>query len=199
MINNSSYQSGFSTVALVIALGAAVILGVGAYFLTRSSSPSPTSPATKAESWTVRNEQTTAEELTGRELTTTIPDIIGRGQSLECDWKMPVAGENPFHTGKLWTTGSKGRSHVTANISGMAMEANAVYQGDAVYTWTMVGGQKMGMKFSPSKLEEMNSSMTPQQKQQAEQIRQSMIFNCKPWAADDTKFVLPQDIEFKEY
>lgn len=196
MMNNTSPERGFSTISLVVTLGAAVVLGVGTFLLTRTTSPAG-SPASTAE--TIPGDRTASDELTGRELTTTIPDIVGRGQSLACDWKLPVeAGESPFNHGKLWTTDSKGRSTMSADISGMVMEAHAVYQGNTAYTWMLVGDQKIGMKFSPSELDAMSSSMTAQERQQAEQISRSMRFNCQPWSPDETKFILPSDVDFRD-
>ncbi|HUQ84906.1 MAG TPA: hypothetical protein VM077_01155 [Candidatus Limnocylindrales bacterium] len=141
---------------------------------------------------------TTESAVPSGDTTSTFPDIIGRGQDLECDWKLPTAGpENPFGTGKLYTTGSKGRSEIKGTTNGIAIEADAIYKDDSAYTWITVAGTTTGFKFSKSELESMNTEMTVEQKQQAEQIRNKMIFQCKPWTPDESKFALPTGVEFK--
>lgn len=188
-----SKQAGFSTVGLVVALGAAVIIGFGVFFMTRFANPSTAPSALNAKMERFGSE----EVLTDRELNTTIPDIVGRGQNLECDWKLP-GNATPLNKGKLWTTANKGRSSVTADISGMSMEAHALYQSNVVYSWTYVAGQKVGMKFSEATLREQSNALTAEERQQAEQIRSNMIMSCKTWIPDETKFTLPSDIEFQE-
>lgn len=195
MNSHKLQPAGFSTIALLVVLGAAAIIGFGLFFATQlNSNTSPIASMTKNSVGNV----IPSEALTNRELNTTIPDIVGRGQNLECDWRMPVEGENPFNKGTLWTTTNKGRSTITATIGGMEAEGNAIYMNNTAYSWMILGGQKIGMKFTEATLNEANKSLSPQEKQQAEQIRQNMIFNCKPWNPDETKFILPSDITFEE-
>lgn len=195
MNSHNSPSSGFSTIGLLVVLGAAAIIGFGLFFATQLNSKTlPLASITKNSVGNIAPSET----LTNRELNTTIPDIVGRGQNLECDWRMPVEGENPFNKGTLWTTAHKGRSTITATIGGMEAEGNAIYMNNTAYSWMILGGQKVGMKFSEATLNEANKSLSPQEKQQAEQIRQNMIFNCKPWNPDETKFILPSDITFEE-
>lgn len=187
-------MKGFSTISLIVALGAAVFLGVAVFLVTKGTHYSPLPRSLNA-----RHQPTPSADLTSGEVTTSLPDVIRQGQDLECDFKLPVStAENPFNTGKLWTTGGKGRSTISTSVSGVSMEANALYQNNTAYAWVTVGGQKSGLKFSPETLNDADHSMTMQERQQAEQFRSSMLFHCVPWTPDETTFILPSDVEFEK-
>lgn len=188
-----SLNNGFSAV-IIILIAVVVLAGVGIMMMRRPSS-SPNSSNSMERS----TDATTVSTVPAGETTSTLPDIIGKGQNLECDWRMPTdAGEtNPFGTGKLYTAGNKGRSMISGNSSGMSIDGNAIYKDGDAYSWITVAGTTMGFKFDKAELESMSSEMTAEQKQQAEQIRAKMIFSCKPWTPDESKFVLPTGVEFK--
>jgi len=189
MVRNRFSQGFSAVIALIIA--AVVIVGiVGAVMMRRGSTSAPS---------TASDRSTTETASPTGDMSSTITDLVARGQSLECDFKMPtVTGQpNPFGTGKLYTTGKKGRSMISGNASGMNMEANAIYEDETAYSWITVAGTTMGFKFDKDKMDSMSSEMTPEQKQQAEQVRASMLFQCKPWTPDESKFVLPTGVEFK--
>lgn len=188
----NSFAKGFSAVAILI-IAAIVLAGIGgAVLLRRPSSDSSSTGAVE------RTAESTESVDTDSENTSTLPDIIGRGESLECDWRMPTgAEENPFGTGKLYTTANKGRSMITGNSSGVAIEGNAIYRDNEVYSWITVAGTTMGFKFSEAELSELNSSMTEEERQQAESIRSEMIVNCSPWTPDESMFTLPAGVNFE--
>jgi hypothetical protein len=193
-------QQGLAPLMIAIIIGVIALAVAGGYYgMRRSATPVVTSTKSTSDN-TSTSTTSTSPVITG-ETRSTLTDVIGRGQNLECDWKLPAsttAEENPFNAGKLWTTGNKGRSTITANLSeGMTMEGNAVYKDNTIYSWIQTAGTKMGFKFTPSELAEMDSSMTAQQRQQAEQIKQEMNFNCQPWTPDESKFELPSDVEFR--
>jgi hypothetical protein len=189
-MRKNKLSQGFSAV-LILVIAAVAIGAVVAFTLSRNSTTSQTG--------TERTTGASSEEgVPQGETESTIPDIVGRGQNLECDWKMPTTGtENPFGAGKLYTTGNKGRSQIAGGTEGVAIEGNAIYKDGEVYSWISAAGTTMGFKFTKDELESMNAEMTAEQKQQAEQIRQQMIFNCKPWTPDESKFVLPSGVEFR--
>ncbi len=186
-------NQGFSAVILII-IAAVVFAGIaGVTMLRRPSSSTPSAAMERA------SDATEESTIPAGETTSTLPGIIEQGKNLECDWKLPTdAGEaNPFGTGKLYTTANKGRSMISGNSSGMSIDGNAIYKDGEAYSWITVAGTTMGFKFDKAELENMNSEMTPEQKQQAEQIRAKMIFDCKPWTPDESKFTLPTGVEFK--
>ena len=185
-------QKGFSAV-LVILIVVILLAGVGVYSMMRR--PNATSPSTATNQ--SANTDSRESQPTGGE-NTTITDIVGRGQNLECDWRLPESGsENPFGTGKLYTTGSKGRSTISGGTEGISINADAIYRDEEVYSWMKVGETTLGFKFDKKEIEDIASNLTPEQKQQADQLRAKMIFSCKPWAPDESKFTLPSGVEFK--
>lgn len=189
-MERSRYSQGFSALAVILIIVVAILVGTGGFIMMRRSTTEPV---------TLNPGSINAPTSSSvQEMSSTIPDIVGRGQNLECDWRMPTTGsENPFGAGKLYTTGNKGRSQIAGGTEGVAIEGNAVYKDGEVYSWISAAGTTMGFKFSKDELASMESEMTAEQRQQAEQIRQQMIFNCKPWTPDESKFTLPSGVEFK--
>lgn len=165
--------------------------GIGWYVLTQQGNNAATT-ATPMEPTSTAIQPTVG---TGN-INTTMPDLVARGQNLECDWKLPVQ-QPGFSDGKLWTTGNKGRSTIAGTVSDMSMEANAIYADGTVFSWVDLAGQKKGFKITPEEAKQMNNTMSPEEKQQAEQIRQQMVFHCQPWTPDPTKFTLPTDVVFE--
>jgi hypothetical protein len=189
-------SAGFSAISLIVALGFALVLGVSVLYVSKNSNSSaaPFSILTGH-----RSARISPENLTYGELTSTMPDIIEHGQDLECDWKIPPDGtNNVFTSGKLWTSDNRGRSTIAADRNGMNIEANMIFQKNTAYAWLIADGQKTGMRIHPSSLNEENRSMTADERQQAEQVRASILFNCQSWTADESKFILPSDVEFPE-
>ncbi len=181
---------------VIVIIAAIVLIGVGVFAMTRRPSSTTSTPSSAGEQST---DATSKDSVPTGETTSTLPDIIGRGQNLECDWRLPTetGSANPFGTGKLYTTGNKGRSTISGGTEGVAIEGNAIYKDGEAYSWITVAGNTMGFKFDKAELEKMSSEMTPEQKQQAEQIRSKMIFSCKSWTPDESKFALPAGVEFK--
>lgn len=190
-MRRNDLSRGFSAIVAVV-IAALVLGGIGVFVMSRRTSTS--TPSSSVDRSTPAG---TESAVPTGDLSSTIQDVVGRRQNLECDWKMPVEGENPFGTGKLWTTGNKGRSQIAGATSGVGMEGNAIYKDNEVYSWISVAGTTMGFKFDKAELESMNAEMTAEQKQQAEQIRSEMIFQCRPWTPDESKFTLPTGVEFK--
>lgn len=159
----------------------------------------PTSPSVSNSESSAQNKDASAKPQESLDnVSTTFEDVIGKGQNLECDWHLPTSSAaNPFGIGKLYTTGNKGRSMIKGTTNGIDIDANVIYKDDAAYSWVIVAGSTVGYKFDKAELQKMASEMTPEQKQQAEQIRAKMIFSCKSWTPDESKFVLPAGVEFK--
>lgn len=191
------HQRGFAPVSLVLLVAVLILGAAGAYYYSSHRTPSSSSSTSDANPRAMTLTSQPTEALSG-EVSSNLTDIVGRGQNLECDIKVPVeaGNNNPFNTGKLWTTGRQGRSTLTAQVSGMTMEANAVYKEGTAYSWVITNGVKMGFKFSP---DATHTTMTAQQRQQAEQAKQRMLFNCHSWTPDQSKFTLPSDVEFRAY
>lgn len=194
-MRNASFQ-GFSSATLTVVIAIVAVTGLLAFFLMRSTTSSGITSGIPSSD--PSNEETVPTQAL-KDVRTTMPDIIGRGEDLECDWQLPEeAAETPFNKGKLWTTGNQGRSTIDTDINGIKMQANAIYKENTAYSWMEVNGTKLGFKYSQKSFDEINDKMTPQERQQAEQIRQAMIVSCEPWSVDESKFVLPEDVTFRD-
>lgn len=192
---NTSFSSrgiAFPILLILVALGIGIV-GGGVYYWQQTGSAGTAAPEESPAGVTAA----TSPSPTPGEIMTTLPELVGRGQNLECDWRMPVESEeNPFQTGKLWTTGNQGRSQIMANIGGQTMEMNALYRDQTAYVWLISPMATMGYQFSPAEMEE--AELTAEQRQQAEQIRSQMIFDCRAWTPEASKFELPATVEFRE-
>lgn len=188
-------QRGFTPMIVIAIVVALLILGgAGWYLFMRAGSPTAAETMT-AEQNAMQPKKVTADSPATPE---TMASVIERGENLQCDWRLPVENaQNPFNSGKLYTTSSMGRSHIAGNVSGISMESNAIYRDGSVYSWTIIGGTKTGFTMNPAQLKDANASMTAEQKQQAEQIRSQMIFDCQPWTPDAAQFTVPTDVTFR--
>ena len=192
-------QQGLAPLVIVIIVAVVALAGAGAYYAMRGTGSAASTDSTATGSASGTSEETSLDTTAG-EMKTDLMSLVSKGQSLECTWRMPVkeGEETPFGEGTLWTTANKGRSTITGNPAGMQMEGNAIYTQETIYSWISSDMFKMGFKFSPETIKELNDGMSAEERQQAEQIRQEMIVNCKPWTPDESKFVVPTDVEFKE-
>lgn len=192
-------EKGFSIIGFLVVLAALAVIGGGVYYLWVESTPAEVAQSITNPSSDESVQTTVAAAPTTGEFRSSLPRLVGRGDTLECDWRMPVEQpESPFNTGKLWTMGNNGRSQINATVNGVEMEANAIYKDNTAYTWMTFNSEKMGFTFTQQTLEAQSDSMTPEQKRQSAQIREEMIFNCRAWNPEPNKFVLPSDITFRE-
>jgi hypothetical protein len=192
-------QQGFSVIGFLVTLAALAVIGGGIYYLWVESTPAELAQGVTNPQTEESVQATVAAAPTTGEFRSSLPRLVSRGDTLECDWRMPVEQpDSPFNTGKLWTMGNQGRSQINGTLNGVDMEASAIYKDNAAYTWMTFNTTKMGFKFSKEQLESQAETMTPEQRQQAMQIREEMIFNCRAWNPQPEKFVLPSDITFRE-
>ncbi len=186
---------GFSAISFLIVIAMLAIIGGGIYYLKIESAASIVSNPTNTQE--VAGEDTLVTSSTG-EFRSSLPRLVARGDALECDWRLQVEDStSQARAGKLWTMGNQGRSSGTGSVNGVAMEANTIYKDEVAYTWVEPSGNNVGFTFAQSLLEETDNAMNPEQKQQAEQISQEMIFDCKSWVPDLSKFEVPSDVQFR--
>ena len=198
MINNIN-SKGFSAIGFLISIASLAVIGGGVYYLwTESSHPELSENGSAQQSSASINATVAAAPTTG-EFRSSLPKLVARGDALECHWRVQSdAPESPFNAGKLWTMGDMGRSTINATVNGVPIEATAIYKDNAAYTWMTFNADKKGFRFSQSKLEGLDRSLTTQQIQQADQVRREMIFNCRAWNPETEKFELPADVTFNE-
>ena len=124
-----------------------------------------------------------------------VTSLLGRRQNLECDVKSP-SGAAQNYTGKLWTTGDKGRSTLSATIAkGMTMEMSAIYKDGTMSMWSYMNGNLVMAK-TLNEADADKEPVTAEQKAQAEQYKSKMILNCHPWTPDMSKFETPAGVTF---
>jgi hypothetical protein len=120
-------------------------------------------------------------------------DLLTRGKSLKCTYN--VADEDGEATGVIYVSGNKIRSEVEiTGETGEKMEVDSIITEDWMYTWNsfMPGGTKMNIK-------EMQSETGEDYSQDEEdKMREELDYKCRSWIPDNSKFVVPTDIEFRD-
>ncbi|MFW5884958.1 MAG: hypothetical protein ACOCUF_01895 [Patescibacteria group bacterium] len=134
-----------------------------------------------------REQEGAEESFTG-----SIADLMKRGNALKCEWSMDDSGQKG--EGVVYVSGEDYRQEVNLTEP-QTMKAYSVSDGEFIYNWT--DQAKQGMKMKKSKAESQQA-----QQQEADQepntvdINENIDFNCSGWSVDESKFNLPEDIDF---
>jgi hypothetical protein len=187
-------EKGFSVlaVALILVLLLAVGGGVWYYGMRDDGSESARTGSGETSSETAASDMRFAGSYF---------DAIGRGQPLECDWRVPEdsLGPNQAGEGKLYTDGSnRGRSEAAFIVSDRPTNTYAIIIDDNIYQWTDIGGQSVGIIISKAAAEASAGSLSEEDRQQGTAYAVKYSFDCQPWTVDESKFVLPEGVEFSE-
>jgi hypothetical protein len=157
-----------------------LFLGFGAYFFIskNKSTPGQTSETTGTSE--------TAEVSPAKSLR----ELLSSGISQSCDFTDAASGS----TGKFYFGGGKMRGDFVSKVNNVEYGVHTYSDGQDVYMWT--DGQSQGFKMSATA--QISPSGTPAPNQQVDLDRQ-VDYNCVNWSADQSKFELPNGIEFKDF
>ena len=191
-------QNGFAPVIIALIIGAIAAAAVGAYYMSRGSTPSPAATETR-ETVAVPAVPKASDPLPEGEFTANIDEVVARGETLECDVKNPTGDSATAFTGKMYSNGGMGRSEVKTTISsGMELQSNALYKEGTIYSWTYMNGNLLAANtIAKEDAERKASEMTAEEKQKALEYRNKMVFNCKAWTPDASKFTPPEGVKFE--
>lgn len=166
---------------LLIALGAVVVVG-GGYFAWQGMGAS--APASQ-EQTTNTNTETAEESLSG---TGTFASLMARGGSYECT--MSIAVQNSESEGTVYISGDQISGHFTSRANGATYTGHMIVTGGYAYSWSDVMPQGFKSK----------TTVTSQGGTQVGgfDVNTNTQYDCKPWAADQSKFVVPTNITFME-
>ena len=122
-------------------------------------------------------------------------DLLARGKSVKCTYKN-VGGEDGEATGVFYVAGDKMRSEmdIIEKETGKEMEVNSIIIGDWMYTWNnfLPEGTKMNMKEMQDETSENYSQ------DETNKMKEEVDYKCRPWIPDDSKFIVPTDVEFRD-
>lgn len=189
-------QAGFAPIIiLLVILIAGGIVGGGVYISKQQEKAAKISPMPMPVTEEVKEEKNS--DTVSSEITASFMNLLGRNQSLECDWNPP--GMMNVRVSKVWINGTMGRSHIESSdpTGNMDIVADAIFKNDEVTTWVEAGpAGKIGFKMTKSEIEKANTGLTAEQKKQAETYMKDTKYSCKPWTVDASKFEVPADVKF---
>lgn len=142
---------------------------------------------------------------TNGKMTTSIKDLLGKGKDLECTWSLTEDGST--NSGQVYISGSKfmTESKIEDPANNLSQVAYSMTDGEWMYIWSneSTEGMKMNMKEMEKMGQEASEGVTPvqenQQTKEAEFYNDRMDYNCKAWQVDNSKFVLPTNINFVDF
>lgn len=124
-------------------------------------------------------------------------DLMVRGKSTKCTFDM--LDENSVNRGKsiIYTAGGKIYSEVDfEDENGKWKKAYTIINGDWSYVWTDITPQQ-GVKMNIADIKNIGDN-DQKDSETAKEIRKKMNYKCRPWISDNSKFVPPSDIVFKD-
>ena len=124
--------------------------------------------------------------------TTSLAKLFSTGQSVACTYEK--TDENGKQAGTIYVANKKMRGQIEVSSSEGTYPMNILKTGDWQYMWGGPLGETQGMKMPVSAA---SSHQSPHAKHGPD-INEDMNYQCKPWPADESKFVPPSNVQFME-
>lgn len=163
---------------IIGAIVALAVLGGGAWYV----STHPMTPSTGSEQ--------TQSAPTGDSGTTTFAALAELPGARSCDVTVNTAVAEA--TGVIYVADGKIRADITAKPAGLAttITAHIIRADGYVYNWTDMVPQ--GVRVSVAASGEVAAS-------QGFDLNTNVAYDCTPWSVDESKFVVPANITFREF
>lgn len=174
---------------IIIAVVVLLVIGGGLFFVLNSSdSDKQEASSTKSAG----SSSSTGQEQTEK---SSIKSISAGGKPRECT--MSYSGSGGTGTGTIYTDG-KGNARMQMNLKteqNNIGETNQIVKNNMAYSWFNTNGQTIGMVIDLSKTSESSKTAgsstgpTPDQ---------NFDMKCKSWNVDESKFTLPNGVNFMD-
>lgn len=130
-----------------------------------------------------------ATSASAETMTSSISELILAGQSVACSYEK--THEQGLQKGTFYVAGERVRGDMTVtDPTTREMPMHMLREGDWMYTWgDAMGGQGMKMKAS---------QRAPGGPSSAPDVDEEMVMDCRPWPVDESKFVVPTDVQFMD-
>jgi len=164
------------------------VLLLPALFILSGCGPAPTGAPGTTPGATVNQEES---------LNSTPLEIMRSGKSLTCTWTSKDVTQGVETTGQYYVDGQKGKFRMDGEATVQGTKAKTFMIGDKefVYSWSDIGGS-VGFKMAVPKNTPAGQTGSAQQDQS---IDPQADFKCLPWTVDDSKFVLPTNVNFMDF
>lgn len=122
-----------------------------------------------------------------------IKSLLSQGGSKQCTFSN--SEDTTVTNGDVFIVDGKLRGDFVTNSNNIDTTSHVIYDGTTMYMWSDNSGEGFKVKADPSVLE------TPQAEQsetRSVDINKDFNFSCKTWNADQSFFVAPNDVNFRE-
>ncbi len=172
------------TVLGLIIAALVIFGGIGAYMMM--SKPKPASQGIP----TPTSNETPATQVETVTQQKSLKDLIGSGQPQECNFSDKAGNE-----GVVYVANSKMRGDFISNLSGQSTNSHMLIEGQTSYMW--LEGQKTGFKMTMDAASQTKAGNAAKQK--GIDLSEKFDYDCKPWVANPSEFILPTAIEFSDF
>lgn len=131
-----------------------------------------------------------------------LDELLARNENLECviTYK-DNATSSQMMEGTVYTSNGKMRGDFITTDNGQEILASMVIKDNTFYSWSVINGQKFGMK---ANMDQLKASSTDNGQPRADNgpvaLDQSVDYDCKPWNnVDGSVFELPNDVIFRDF
>lgn len=162
---------------ILIVLSLVILLVVGGLVASKQSNKK------NNESTSNPNENTQNKEEV--EQPSSLKDLIKNNVSQSCSYDQ--VGQNPT-SGTVYTSAGKVKVDFSSVVDGKTTNSHMLLIDNTSYIWT--DEQKTGYKT------EVDPNKTTENTKDSFDLNAELNYNCKPWVANPSVFILPTDIEF---
>ncbi len=185
---------------LLISIASAVVVGAIAVTLLMRNSDSDvkTSQNDQISNIEEQNQEVEKTPISGTE---TMIALLEKGEDLECSVSyISEENSNSPTTGTFFTSQGKMRGDFVVMSMQEEIVSSMIMDTESMYTWTIVNGDKYGMKISQAELENSKKNDDSPEAHEAVPVDVAVDYECKPWKeVDRSIFVPPTDVIFKDY
>lgn len=167
-----------STNALIGIIAGIVIVGGGVWYVSSNKEVSPVAIEETSEE---------SQEAQQNEGEGTLADLMGRTGSWTCE--VNAAYEGGSSDGTVVMNDGKLRGDFTATMAGITVNTSFIGRDGYMYSWTSMLPQGFKVEMNAAAGTAGGQGMDPST---------NVNYSCMPWAADESKFVVPSDITFIE-
>lgn len=162
-----------------------VILGIGAFVLTKSS-----------KSKQVQKTQTTAEptKVQSQQVTEgTLESLLKNSKPLKCTFSTKT-GESQVD-GVVYAANKKVRGDYKTTVNKINYNGHIIVDSDYSYIWSDMNNEGMKMLIVSPTQQQKTASSSPSNSQGLD-INQKVNYSCQDWKEDNSMFSLPSNIKF---
>lgn len=124
----------------------------------------------------------------------TLADLMARGGDWKCTWSLVT--DESTGSGTVYVSGNKFASTITTSTGEGNMTAQAISDGQFMYTWGDAMPTGVKMKLDGTQVPDVSSTGDVSG---VEQLAGEYAYDCDPWSADASMFMPPANITFTDF